>query len=118
MRKLLAVALASLALASCNQGGTPGAAPVSAGAKIARGNPTGEWRYWGADAWSSRYSALDQINASNFNSLQVAWQWAPGGTDEYFRSTPLYANGVLYSVGKQERHAFAIDPATGKQLWE
>jgi quinoprotein glucose dehydrogenase len=97
------------------------ASPVLAqnGSKAApRGNPPGEWRYWGADAWSSRYSPLDQINASNFNNLQIAWTWSPGGTDEYFRSTPLYANGRMYSVGKQERHAFAIDPATGKQLWE
>ncbi|HEX7937401.1 MAG TPA: PQQ-binding-like beta-propeller repeat protein, partial [Gemmatimonadaceae bacterium] len=85
---------------------------------VPRGNPPGEWRYWGADAWSSRYSPLDQINASNFNSLQIAWQWSPGGTDEYFRSTPLYANGRLFSVGTAQRHAYAIDPATGKQLWE
>ena len=38
-----------------------------------RGNVAGEWRVWGADAWSTRYSPLDQINASNFSSLQVAW---------------------------------------------
>jgi glucose dehydrogenase len=31
-----------------------------------RGNPEGEWRYWGADQWSTRYSPLDQINAENF----------------------------------------------------
>lgn len=30
---------------------------------LVRGNAPGEWRYWGADAWSTRYSALDQINA-------------------------------------------------------
>ena len=48
------------------------------GAQLVRGNKPGEWRYWGGDAWSSRYSALDQINASNFNSLQIAWQWNGG----------------------------------------
>ena len=42
---------------------------------LVRGNAPGEWRYWGADAWSTRYSALDQINASNFGQLQVAWRW-------------------------------------------
>ncbi len=31
-----------------------------------RGTPYGEWRYWGADAWSTRYSPLDQIDADNF----------------------------------------------------
>ncbi len=48
------------------------------GAALVRGNKPGEWRYWGADAWSTRYSALDQINATNFDSLQVAWQWNAG----------------------------------------
>ena len=34
---------------------------------------------------------------SNFDSLQVAWQWNAGqfGEDEYYRTTPLYANGRL-----------------------
>ncbi len=72
-----------------------GATRLSArqGAQLVRGNKPGEWRYWGADAWSTRYSALDQINATNFDSLQVAWQWNAGtyGEDEYYRTTPLYA---------------------------
>ena len=83
-----------------------------------RGNPPGEWRYWGADAWSSRYSPLDQINASNFNSLQIAWQWKVDGEDEYYRTTPLYANGRLFTVGTTHRNAYAVDPATGKTLWK
>jgi quinoprotein glucose dehydrogenase len=90
------------------------------GAELVRGNKPGEWRYWGADAWSSRYSALDQINASNFDSLQVAWQWNAGeyGEDEYYRTTPLYANGRLITVATNRRKAFAIDPATGKTIWQ
>ena len=78
-------------------------APQSAApprSNLARGNAPGEWRYWGADAWSTSYSPLDQINASNFASLQVAWQWDAGafGEDEYLRTTPLYANGRLFTV--------------------
>ena len=87
------------------------------GPALERGNKPGEWRYWGADAWSTRYSDLDQINASNFDSLQIAWTWSPGGEDEYFRSTPLYADGRLFTVGTNRRNAFAIDPSTGKTLW-
>ncbi|MEX2282051.1 MAG: hypothetical protein WEE89_06170, partial [Gemmatimonadota bacterium] len=62
------------------------------GPALARGNAHGEWRYWGADQWSSRYSPLDQINARNFDSLAVAWVWPAGsfGADEYYRTTPLY----------------------------
>ena len=85
---------------------------------LVRGNVPGEWRFWGGDAWSTRYSPLDQINATNFNNLQVAWQWKVDGVDEYYRTTPLYANGRLFTVGTSRRNAYAIDPATGQQLWK
>lgn len=87
---------------------------------LARGNAPGEWRVWGADAWSTRYSPLDQINAANFNSLEVAWQWNASqfGPDEYYRTTPLYANGRLFTVASRRRGAMAIDPATGQTLWK
>jgi quinoprotein glucose dehydrogenase len=89
------------------------------GAALVRGNKPGEWRYWGADAWSTRYSALDQINAANFNSLKVAWKWnaAQDGEDEYYRTTPLYANGRIFAVATTHRYAYAIDPVTGQTLW-
>jgi quinoprotein glucose dehydrogenase len=89
-------------------------------AALVRGNKPGEWRYWGGDAWSTRYSALDQINGSNFDSLQIAWQWNAGefGEDEYYRTTPLYANGRILTVATTRRKAFAINPATGKTLWQ
>ena len=89
-------------------------------AQAARGNVPGEWRVWGADLWSTRYSPLDQINAANFDSLKVAWQWKAGefGSDEYYRTTPLYANGRLFTVATTRRMAMAIDPATGKTLWK
>ena len=93
--------------------------PLAGQGAAVRGNPPGEWRYWGADAWSTRYSPLDQINATNFSQLQVAWQWNAGslGSDEYYRTTPLYANGRLFTVATTRRVAVAIDPATGKELW-
>ena len=84
-----------------------------------RGNPPGEWRVWGADLWSTRYSPLDQINARNFDSLKIAWRWNAGafGSDEYYRTTPLYANGRLFTVATTRRVALALDPATGETLW-
>ncbi len=110
---VFACAVAALLVARAN--------PSSAlqGAQLTRGNKPGEWRYWGGDAWSTRYSALDQINASNFNSLQVAWQWNAGafGSDEYYRTTPLYANGRLFTVATTRRIATAIDPDNGETLW-
>ncbi len=86
---------------------------------LTRGNAFGEWRYWAADAWGTRYSPLDQIDAKNFDSLQVAWQWNAGafGKDEYFRTTPLYANGRLFTVATTRRVTAAIDPSNGETLW-
>jgi len=94
-----------------------GVAPITSG--LVRGNAPGEWRYWGGDAHSTRYSPLDQINAQNFNSLEVAWQWNGGtfGPDEYYRTTPLYANGRLFTVATTRRSVMAIDPETGETLW-
>jgi glucose dehydrogenase len=96
--------------------------PAGCGASgdgLVRGNAPGEWRYWAGDAWSSRYSALDQINASNFSQLEIAWQWDASalGRDEYYRTTPLYANGRLFTVATTRRIAAAIDPETGETLW-
>jgi quinoprotein glucose dehydrogenase len=92
---------------------------AQAGSPLVRGNAVGEWRYWGADAWSTRYSPLDQINASNFDQLKVAWTWNAGafGKDEYYRTTPLFANGRLFTVATTRRITAAIDPENGETLW-
>jgi quinoprotein glucose dehydrogenase len=116
-RFLAFAGLAAAALALAVTAATSGARQ---GSGLVRGNKPGEWRYWGGDAWSTRYSPLDQINESNFKNLQVAWQWnaAKDGDDEYYRTTPLYANGRLFTVATTHRYAYALDPATGKTLWE
>lgn len=111
---ILAVVALSGAAAVITQTRTSGQS-----AALVRGNAPGEWRYWGADAWSTRYSPLDQINASNFESLEQAWQWHAGafGADEYYRTTPLYANGRLFTVAGTRRVTTAIDPESGETLW-
>jgi quinoprotein glucose dehydrogenase len=86
-----------------------------------RGNPAGEWRYWGADAWSTRYSPLDQINAENFGTLETAWIWRSDNygpaLDNTPRATPIYVDGLLYTVAGERRTVVAIDPATGETIW-
>jgi len=85
------------------------------------GNPEGEWRYWGADMSSTRYSPLEQINADNFENLEVAWLWRGDNfspaPDFIMRSTPIYADGIVYTVAGTRRTVAAIDPATGETLW-
>ncbi|MEE9264961.1 MAG: hypothetical protein V3V11_10960, partial [Vicinamibacteria bacterium] len=93
--------------------------PAAAQARL--GTEGGEWRYWGADSRSSRYSPLDQIDADNFEDLEVAWIWRGnnfGPTVDYIlRSTPLYVDGKLFTVAGQRRTVVAIEPATGETLW-
>jgi quinoprotein glucose dehydrogenase len=81
----------------------------------------GEWRYIGGDAWHTRYSPLDQITGDNFNDLDVAWVWrgdnfgpAPLSVS---RSTPLYVDGLLYTVAGERRTVAAIDPSSGETVW-
>ena len=45
--------------------------PESAFAQGLPGTENGEWRYLGGDAGHTRHSALDQINAGNFEDLEV-----------------------------------------------
>jgi quinoprotein glucose dehydrogenase len=86
-----------------------------------RMNPDGEWRYQSADAWGTRYSAANMINASNFNDLEVAWTWRAdnfGPVEELqFKATPQYYDGGLYTVAGHRRTVVSIDPATGETLW-
>ena len=88
---------------------------------VAQQANNGEWRYWGSDAASSRYLPLTQIDANNFEDLEVAWVWKGDNfgpsADNILRATPIYVNGRLYSVAGQRRTVVSIDPATGETLW-
>ena len=85
------------------------------------GAANGEWRNYGGDLGNTHYSALDQINASNFSQLKIAWRFKTenlGPRPEFnFEGTPLMANGVLYSTAGTRRDVVALDAATGELLW-
>src|SRR5215813_5774317 len=85
------------------------------------GAKSGEWRAYGGDLGNTHYSPLDQINASNFNKLTVAWTFKAdslGPRPEYqFEGTPLMANGVVYSTAGTRRAVVALDAATGELMW-
>jgi quinoprotein glucose dehydrogenase len=86
----------------------------------ASGAPVGEWRTYGGDLASTRYSPLDQINKDNFNRLEIAWRFKTdslGPRPEFnLQSTPLMVNGVLYSTAGSRRAVVALDAATGELL--
>jgi quinoprotein glucose dehydrogenase len=81
----------------------------------------GEWPYYTADAHGSKYSPLDQINASNFNKLEVAWRFKTdnlGSRPEFkLEGTPLMVKGVIYTTAGTRRSVIALDAKTGELMW-
>ena len=81
-----------------------------------------EWRTYGADLASTRYSPLDQINKDNFSKLRIAWRLSTDAygprPDTLYSTTPLFVGGVLYATVGTARAVVAIDAATGDVLWK
>jgi quinoprotein glucose dehydrogenase len=80
-----------------------------------------DWRTYGGDLASTRYAPLDQINASNFDKLQVAWRFRTDSLgprpETNFETTPLMVGGVIYSTVGTRRAVVALDAGTGELLW-
>src|SRR3984893_16224678 len=90
----------------------------------AQGQPStrnGEWPTNGADLRFTRYSPLDQINASNIDKLQVAWRLKTCSFvshPEYnLEGTPVMVKGVLYTTAGTRRSVVALDAKTGELIW-
>jgi quinoprotein glucose dehydrogenase len=80
------------------------------------------WPEYNGDGHQSHYSPVNQITPSNVGRLRVAWRYASGGADTVTNRTqmqcnPLVIGGVLYGVAANTQ-AFAVDAASGKQIWK
>jgi quinoprotein glucose dehydrogenase len=86
-----------------------------------RGAVNGEWSWYGGDAAGTKYSPLDQINASNVNQLQIVWRWKREGfgarPDSNWQVTPLMIGGALYFTAGTSRAAVAVEATSGDTLW-
>ena len=96
------------------------------------GATNGEWRTYAGDLGGTKYSPLDQIDATNFSSLEIAWRWASadGALDldalrelhpeigiRNFKTTPLMVDGVVY-VSTPLALSAALDAGTGEVRWQ
>lgn len=89
------------------------------------GAPDGNWPHYAGDHGSTKYSALDQIDADSFGDLEVLWRWQSpdvnleGKTEpepHNFVATPIMIDGVAYiSTSLSQVAAFEIE--TGDTLW-
>jgi len=81
----------------------------------------GEWPSYGGDLTNDHYSPLDQVNASNFSKLKVAWRFKTDSLgplpESKLEGTPLMVNGVVYTTAGSRRAALALDATTGELIW-
>ena len=84
------------------------------------------WPSYGGNKAGNRYSPLTQINAGNVKDLQVAWMYDarepidssnPQQRSKEIQCQPIVVDGILYGT-TPELKLFAVNAATGKELWK
>jgi quinoprotein glucose dehydrogenase len=88
---------------------------------LAQSGANVNWPLYTGDASGSRFKPLDQINAANFSSLQVAWHFKTdniGNRPEYkLEGTPIEVDGMVYATAGSRRAVVALDATTGELIW-
>jgi quinoprotein glucose dehydrogenase len=81
----------------------------------------GEWPMYTADLRGSKYSPLDQIDAGNFNKLEVAWRFKTDNLgprpENKLEGTPIMVGGMVYATAGTRRSVIALDGRTGELKW-
>ncbi len=81
---------------------------------------------YGGNKANNRYSPLTQINSENVKDLQVAWTYfandKPDSTKQLpdpreIQCQPIVVDGVMYGTSA-EMNLFALDAATGDEMWK
>jgi hypothetical protein len=67
---------------------------LAQGERSLRHGVTGEWRTYGGDLASTKFSPLSQIDRHNFNDLKLAWRWT---SSDRFLSTTTSGGGEWWS---------------------
>src|SRR5439155_24364436 len=76
-----------------------------------------DWPLHNLDLAGSRFSTLDQINASNVRSLAPRWLFQTGVIDGVSnQTTPVIVDGMMY-VTDPRGSVYALDAADGRLLW-
>lgn len=75
-----------------------------------------EWFSYGRNYAETRYSPLNQIHASNVDSLGLSWSLVLG-TKRGLEATPIVVDGIMYFTGTWSK-VYAVDAKKGEILWE
>src|SRR5215204_6037169 len=77
-----------------------------------------DWPVYLGDEGHTHYTTLSQISPANVGRLKVAWTYET--RDEFqgseMQANPIVVDGVLYATTPKVQ-LFALDAATGKELW-
>ncbi|HTL09343.1 MAG TPA: PQQ-binding-like beta-propeller repeat protein, partial [Chitinophagaceae bacterium] len=86
-----------------------------------------DWPVYGGNKAGNRYSPLTQITPENVNRLALAWTYdardpadtGSGGQQRAreIQCQPIIVNGIMYGT-TATLDAFAVDAATGRQIWK
>jgi alcohol dehydrogenase (cytochrome c) len=72
------------------------------------------WPSYNGDYTGRRFTMLKQVTPSNASQLQAQWVFHSRNAG-ILEATPVVVGGVMYMTASND--AYAIDAATGKELW-
>ncbi len=83
-----------------------------------------DWPTFSGDAGGMQYTPLTQITADNVKNLKPVWTYRTGDVsngenglvNSAFEATPILFNNLLYFCTPFNR-VIALDPETGKEIW-
>lgn len=108
------LSLLSLAAASIGAAEAP-SAPVSQAMIDGAANDSQNFLHTNGNYDQTRYYPAAQITRANVKKLSPAWIFQTE-IIESMETTPIVSNGVMY-VTTSFNHVYALDAATGAQLW-
>ncbi len=78
------------------------------------------WAKTGGGSENLKYSAIQQIDTTNYAKLGVAWVYHTENNDSTkfgpMECNPIIVEGVMYGVSPKLK-LFAVNAATGKEIW-
>ena len=86
------------------------------------GHGAGEWPAFGGSPLAHRFTPAAAITPANVGALEEVWSYRTGDLSPSERvffsaqNTPILAGGRLFVCSPSNR-VFALDPATGTELW-
>ena len=77
-----------------------------------------DWPVYGGNTDNTHFTTLSQISPANVAQLEVAWTFDTGDAFEgsEMQANPIVIDGILYATTPRLQ-VFALDAATGEQLW-